>query len=991
MNGEIETYRNVFLEEDTNNNALRDHRSWQSIIPQGSTIADIHLQINKDILFKKGKEFFLALNDFFIAETGLKLFEKNSERLFPSGEEWKRLGNLEFIKRVGKENCNDLFKVSLTEDKIIFYLEPNISDKEFLAVSFQISNFGLFHSYGMKTVKRSKLETVSIEFPIQSNKYCKGYYQIFESHEGQLYSLIVEDNITLIKQINFTINPQVGLPDLLSPESTWNKFTAELKNKEETKKELLKVNRSSSGIESKVFSEKNDYFYKFSEYENLINKQRSNKPKSFSKFFSGDARGKLELAQFLKNITEDLKEKHFNIDRIILADPFANEEAIRCFVIQQKFPVELILNSEQRRDKTEEDPNGFSGNTLKQEITKVCMEYSHKFSENTKILDINKINNSSDRSFHDRYIIIEGKYNDEVAYKGYLLSSSLTSYFAGTPASLSELDSETSHKIFQYLENLKAGYSTFERKRNNIKDLICEEIWPALYLKNKTDTENEISKANNKLLQEGIKVLIENKIISPIELEEATSNDENEFRFKFNKEMQCNFYSLINYFKDKEVELNYRFFAFLNILSGHAYCRKENIYKTFLSDEFIKHRYVEYISDWKNYTSPVGIKNEFISYEQLPLLKQSFRIFNGLPHNWISVLAQQFDCIAPHFDSITQLYEIYLEYEPEFAVIILEDQFGKSDFLNKVNSITKENEIHGMEKSARLGQVVLVNLFHEIQIENIPKFLQALVGSRNSWIKQMGLTGIFLYRTEYNRSNQYLLENSNLLVDSISLDERISLAYAIYTALLYKKTKERTFSNEANLNANKLEFYKSFENIAEKDIFQKFIRYLLYHHNRVDLIVQIIKDAKSFFSEDLIQKIYEELLYRIIIIKLKEKDSDYRKDFSDGFNIYKMEAISIFNLLNDKTSLKKRAKQILEEFRKIALRKLNEPFIIRKDLQSVWKLTEGIAWCIYFMELLSFTKDEINAFDKIVIPYIQKPGRAYTDWPDFKSLTAISQ
>jgi hypothetical protein len=167
------------------------------------------------------------------------------------------------------------------------------------------------------------------------------------------------------------------------------------------------------------------------------------------------------------------------------------------------------------------------------------------------------------------------------------------------------------------------------------------------------------------------------------------------------------------------------------------------------------------------------------------------------------------------------------------------------------------------------------------------------------------------------------------------------------------------------------------------------IGYLFNYRNSVDIIIEFIEEAKEYFQDNIIQKLYEELLYRIILIKLKEKNLEMEIPFSEYFIFDKSKLVNIFQLITDRKLLNDRIRKYLEDYKKISIGKFNDPFILRKDLGLVWKLTEGLAWCIYFMDILGFDETEINDFDRLAMLYLDKKENVYHDWPDFQSLKVI--
>ena len=128
-----------------------------------------------------------------------------------------------------------------------------------------------------------------------------------------------------------------------------------------------------------------------------------------------------------------------------------------------------------------------------------------------------------------------------------------------------------------------------------------------------------------------------------------------------------------------------------------------------------------------------------------------------------------------------------------------------------------------------------------------------------------------------------------------------------------------------------------------------------------------------------------------MLLKLKEKNLEIEISFSGYFNFEKSKLVNIFKLLVDKKTLNARIKEYLEDYKKISTRKFYDPFILRKDLGLVWKLTEGLAWCIYFMDILNFDETEINDFDKLAMLYLDKKENVYHDWPDFQSLKVFKE
>ncbi len=999
LNGNIVLFKNVFLESDSSSNSLREHRSWQNI-NMGSSLADIYLQLDKDYFFSKGKEFFINLNNFFKKETGIKLIEIESDEMFPYGEEWKRLGNLEFIKRSEKKKNQDLFEIKFSSYSINFLIKPELSNKKYISVSYMLSNFGLIHSSGMKSCKINKEIITEIDFTIETNLACKFSYQIYESNDGISYNLIAEHNVLYIKAFQFSLRIMTDLPELHSSDSYWNRFITNLSQKEEKKKNLLKIEKYNFNEVQTVRPEKKDFFYDLQKYEKLIQESRNKKSNSYSKFFNGNDKDKYEFALFLKNVCDSFKKKGVKINKIILADPFANAETIQSFIVHQDSHVELILNSSQKRERTESDPEGDSDQPLINKIIQACLEYSGKIPTDTKIIDINKISNPKERSFHDRYILIETSYSGKIFYNGFLLSSSLSSYFAGTPASISELDVNTSTEIFNYLEALKSGYSNLEKMKNNKKDLVVSEIWPGIYAQKKIIAQNEKTNLKKEILDFGIKLLKQNNINFPIELEESEYKEIIEYKPKFQNNLKIDLTNLVPYFQNKPTEESIQFFAFLNILSVHTYSENEeffqSLYDSFLSNQLVKEKYIQYVNEWENYNSPIGIKNEFISYEQLPILQKLFFVFKDSPHIWLKSISDREQTPCYHNDLLTELYELYLQFDPEFAIKLLENLFDESNFFEKLNLISNETELRKLQKTSRLGQALKANFLYYIRAIRIPKFFITLTGSKNTWIKQLGLIGVYNLKTglldNFSEEFKSLIENEEFLSNKISETDKISFIYTIYShwiklklELIHKKLKNEKFYLES-----KTEFFNYFKNLDDNEIFEKMKIFLFIYQNDLDVIVEIIQEAKEFFSAEVIQKLYEEILIRFIALKLKEKNKELEIHFNGYFSFKRIKLNEVFNLLKDKDSLKKRAWEILEKFKKNTLIKFNDPFIRRKNLNRIWKLTEGLAWCVFFILVLDFDKNEIDEFDKLVMFYFEKRERVYYDWPDFNSLIGAS-
>ncbi|PJZ83996.1 VPA1262 family protein [Leptospira harrisiae] len=985
-------FSDVFLEKENGINLIREHRSWQNLVIQGSARADILLELNKDPFFQVEDHVFQELNSFFKDEIGFDLFIGQMSELYPKGEEWKRLGNLEWIKYIGQQKENKFYSIEITKENVIrFILKPEVSEKAFIAVSFQVSNFALMHSHGMKTCRRSEDNEFVIEFPLGNRDYCQGYYQIFEGHSNDSFKMIIEDRIQYVREINIGMGFGVGLPDLKVPKSSGNKFLSELGSESHGSRNV-KQKLLESPIVVKA-RETDDMFSHLQKYEELLYKKRKKDSKAYSKFFSGDASDKLEFALFMKNLTSSNESK--KPSAIYVMDPFINEEVVSSLMVHQNIPVHVILNSSQSRIPMEGDENPNIGAVLIQRIVSKCLEYTHTISFGSTIVDINKSNNQ--RSFHDRYIFIQ--YSDsEETLDGYLLSSSLSSYFAGTPTSLSKLNSETTVEVIQYIKALMAGHSSVKKWIEGEIDLDVIEVWPKVYKEKVSESETLLSQKYKDCLELGKRLLEKFGISIFFEVEEERIGEKLKYKPKFDSETECDFTSLSeNLDQISEQEL-FNIFGVLNLFLVHTPYRSESkfersVFETFLSKENVKTKFREYIQNLKIMEKPIGIKEEIVSYDQLSKIIHIFSVRTGLPHEWLNELASLYQDGGLHFDLTMMVLKGYLSTDPQFVVKILEEHFEKVGFFNKLKNFNSEIDMRQIEIPARLGQLLPQNLIHEVKLGKVGEFVSALIGSNCPWIHQLGILAYYIYSTDVLNSithegyRKELEESLEMQLD-LKEEESISLNVSLFKKMIQIKNSnwgtEYVSSNIYGRSKNTI--IELVNNTQSDQMAGKIAFFLLNHRNSLKELALVLKELESFLDPILVDQVRGEIIKEIIITKLSEKN-DERKMKNKRYFVYSEEELLGFvSSLSDKTIFRDwLSKQVLD-FRKKAIMLLNDPFILKKDSGAVHKRVEGLAWCVFFMEVFEIENSVIDEIDKLASENFTKSQHTYFNWPPFQLL-----
>jgi len=983
-----QVFSDVFLEKENGYNVLREHRSWQNLVMLGSARADILLELNKDPFFQLEENVFQELNSFFKEEIGFDLFINQMSELYPKGEEWKRLGNLEWIRYIGQQKENEFYSIEITKENVIrFLLMPEISEKAFIAVSFQISNFGLMHSHGMKTFRRSHDQKTIVEFPLGNRDYCQGHYQIFEGDSSESFKLIIEDRIQPVREINIGLGLRVGLLDLEVPKSSANKFLSELSGSHDLRNVKQKVLENPIVIKSR---ETGDMFSQLLKYEELLYKKRKKDTKSYSKFFAGDASDKLEFGLFIQNLASSDRSK--KPSAIYVMDPFANEDVVTSLMVHQNVPVHVILNSSQTRNSIEGDENPNIGSDLIQSIVSKCLEYIHMIPGGSSITDINRKDHQ--RSFHDRYIFVE--YADaEEDLDGYLLSSSLSSYFAGTPASLSKLNSETTAEMIQYIKALMAGHSSLKKWKEGEVDLNVEEIWPKQYDQNVFKSEESLSQKYKECLESGMRLLDRFSIPVFFEVHEELIGEKLRCKPIFNSEVECNLDTLTDNLQKISDEELYNFFGLLNILLGHTPFSSESnfersIFTSFLLKDNIKAKYREYILNLKDLPKPIGIKEEVVTYDQLPKLIQIFQVRKGLPHYFVDEISRRHSDSGSHFDQVLMIFQKYFSYDPNLAISILEEALKNSDFFNIINKLNSELDIRKIDLSARLGQKLSVSLVHEVGSKYVGEFIKSLIDSNIPWIHQLGIVAYYYYSTNVlnsirNEEFRKVLEESLEIPLDLTQEEELSLNIAIFKKMVEIKNS-KWGSNYICLKIFEKLKKSIIEEVGNTNLDQRaktVASLLLSYRNSLKELEFLIKELEVILAPITIDEVRGEIIKQIIISKLFEKQGGRVVDRKVLFIYLHDELIQFIGNLRNKDFLAGWLLAEVKLFKRKSETIFNDPFIIKKDLNLIRKRVEGLAWLMFFMDWLGIEEAFIQELDDLIVENVVLSNNSYFDWPPF--------
>ena len=921
---------NVYLDQPTGFSFPRYNSIWTNLL-LGNGRVNLYINENKhELRDKKGLLDFTLIEDlstFFKKEFGFELFESIQGNIGYKPNQIKRFGNVEFIFELsctpeGKSH----YSLSYDSNRILFTFDKKYFTESYIGVKYETRFIGIIRNTGFKITEKDK-----IEIPIIGD-YGFISYSIYVSSNNKDFCCKVTFENYFIGSTNISMNVESAERNArLNTE--WAKWTNSLNEDDKNQILTLRKKTHTQKITSSTIGNTESNLRKLDE-DIKVYLYNKNQKENLSMFFSGSIEDRKKFVNFCRNLvgSADLDTKKV---RIILADPFFNEKLVDAFLKFQNYPVEVIMNSDQQREKNDFFESKKKGSVLVSNIVNKCNKAGDQIEIGSKIIDINKIRQNEKRSFHDRYIFICFEENDDLYIKGFLLSSSISSYLSGTPTTISQLDNETALKTYKYLNRLKDGFSNFQKDK---KDLFVKEIWCKENNKNVLDVGK---------LEKQVKIL--NIYAKKYKLKISFSTESN--RLKIINAQDIDFVKLRRKFvklKDKDLSI---VIQTINTVSHHIPSGSEsNQYSSKVIDEFpeeiIISKYKKFLDNLKIFDFPFGLKDSFIVDSSLINLEEHFKLHGRdkrSTHQTYRSIQNSYDY---SLNSYSFLLEVFLNYENNDAAISI-----VKNYTDKCIGIKNLELIDSLDPDYITGYYISLKFINYLQLlvykNNILKLLE-LYKNSNEWMKHLIFSSIQGIYSGINSTNQFLFEDSYIksIVDNLGNIDLVTIlinSFEVY-ATSFDHSVHPPHNSEKFENACIciIEIKKICSNKALKEELKTFLDEYLekYEIKSVFWIINIIEGSCLSFIE--IQN-YLNKLFNIQLSKFTDSLDIINND--DNHNFYNIENLSIYfselyNKIISKRCVNKGIKELSQNMvRKLEI-KIESPYLRNSNYSQYIKYLE---------------------------------------------------